>query len=90
MNVVPANYSWPEFYSRIINSGKHTFSWNAIVKRLIATKSTIPRWMNVVRGISYRRFGRIKFNEKIYRQLQSENRFVIILNVKLPNFRNFM
>ncbi|MGA7721439.1 MAG: hypothetical protein WCA84_09715 [Ignavibacteriaceae bacterium] len=75
MNVVPANYSWPEFYSRIIDLGKHTFSWNAIVKRLIATKSTIPRWMNVVRAISEEGFGRIKFNEKIYRQLQSEKEF---------------
>jgi hypothetical protein len=75
MNVIPANYSWPEFYSHIIDLGKHTFSWNAIVKRLIATKSTIPRWMNVVRAISEEGFGRIKFNEKIYKQLQSEKGF---------------
>jgi hypothetical protein len=75
MNVVPANYSWPEFYSHVIDLGKHTFSWNAIVKRLIATKSTIPRWMNVVRAISEEGFGRIKFNERIYRQLQSEKEF---------------
>ena len=75
MNVVPANYSWPEFYSHIIDLGKHTFSWKAIGKRLIATKSTIPRWMNVVRAISEEGFGRIKFNEEIYRHLQNETGF---------------
>ena len=31
--------------------------------------------MNVVRAISEEGFGRIKFNEKIYRQLQSEKEF---------------
>jgi len=72
MNVVPANYSWPEFYSHIIDLGKHTFSMKAIGKRLIATKSTIPRWMNVVRAISEEGFGRIKFNKEIYKRLQSE------------------
>jgi hypothetical protein len=75
MNVIPVNYSWPEFYSHIIDLGKHTFSWSAIGRRLIATKSTIPRWMNVVRAISEEGFGRIKFNEEIYRHLLNEKGF---------------
>ncbi|MDR3627292.1 MAG: hypothetical protein P4L45_10690 [Ignavibacteriaceae bacterium] len=75
MNVIPANYSWPEFYSHIIDLGKHTFSWSAIGRRLIATKSTIPRWMNVVRAISEEGFGRIKFNEEIYKRLLNEKEF---------------
>ncbi len=75
MNVIPANYSWPEFYSHIIDLGKHTFSWKAISKRLIATKATIPRWMNVVRAISEEGFGRIKFNQEIYKLLQNKKGF---------------
>jgi hypothetical protein len=75
MNVKPINYSWLEFYSQIIGLGKHTFSWKAIAKRLIATKATIPRWMNVVRAISEEGFGRIRYNEEIYKQLKSDNGF---------------
>jgi hypothetical protein len=75
MNVIPANYSWPEFYSHVIDLGKHTFSWKAIARRMVATKATIPRWMNVVRAISEEGFGRIKFNEEIYRKLQNESKF---------------
>jgi len=80
MNVVPANYSWPEFYSHIIDLGKHTFSWKAIAKRLIATKATIPRWMNVVRAISEEGFGRIRFNEEIYKHLQTKKNSATILS----------
>jgi hypothetical protein len=89
MNVAPANYSWPEFYSHVIDLGKHTFSWKAIGRRIIATKSTIPRWMNVVRAISEEGFGRIKFNEEIYRRLQSDREFRNYFEqetTKLPQF----
>jgi hypothetical protein len=94
MNVVPANYSWPEFYSHIIDLGKHTFSWKAIAKRLIATKATIPRWMNVVRAISEEGFGRIRFNEEIYKHLQNEKGFRNYFEqetTELPQFyKNFV
>lgn len=75
MNVKPVNYSWPEFYSHIINLGEHTFSWSAILKRLAATKAFIPRWMNVVRAISEEGFGRVAYNKKIFQQLNSDVRF---------------
>jgi hypothetical protein len=75
MNVKPMNYSWTDFYSRIINLGEHTFSWNAIIKRLIATKAFIPRWMNVVRAISEEGFGRVAYNKEILKQLNSDSKF---------------
>lgn len=75
MNVKPKNYSWPEFYSHIINLGEHTFSWKAIVKRLIATNAFIPRWMNVVRAISEEGFGRIAYNKTILMYLNSDTKF---------------
>jgi hypothetical protein len=75
MNIKPINYSWTEFYSHIINLGEHTFSWSSILKRLIATKSLIPRWMNVVRAISDEGFGRIAYNKKILTQLNSDIKF---------------
>jgi hypothetical protein len=75
MNVKPINYSWTEFYSHIISLGEHTFSWSAIMKRLVATKAFIPRWMNVVRAISSEGFGRIAYNKEILRQLNSDKKF---------------
>ncbi len=75
MNVKPMNYSWTEFYSNIIGLGEHTFSWSAIMKRLIATKAFIPRWMNVVRAISEEGFGRVAYNKKILKQLTTDTKF---------------
>jgi hypothetical protein len=75
MNVKPINYSWTEFYSHIIDLGEHTFSWSAILKRLVATKAFIPRWMNVVRAISEEGFGRVAYNKKILKLLNTDKKF---------------
>ena len=75
MNVKPINYSWTEFYSHIIDLGEHTFSWSAILKRLVATKAFIPRWMNVVRAISEEGFGRVAYNKRILKQLNTDKKF---------------
>jgi len=75
MNLKPKNYTWPEFYSHVISLGEHTFSWKAIINRLVATNSFIPRWMNVVRAISEEGFGRIAYNKEILKQLNSDSQF---------------
>ena len=75
MNVKPKNYSWQELYSHIISLGEHTFSWSAIIKRLIATNAFIPRWMNVVRAVSEEGFGRVAFNKEILMHLNSDTKF---------------
>jgi len=89
MNVKPINYSWTEFYSHVISLGEHTFSWGAILKRMIATKALIPRWMNVVRAISSEGFGRIAYNKEILKQLNSDTKFRAYFEqetTKLPPF----
>ena len=75
MNVVPKNYSWPEFYSSVISLGEHTYSWKAIFNRMIATKAFIPRWMNVVRGISEEGTGRVAYNREILNLLNTDTKF---------------
>ena len=75
MNVMPLNYSWTEFYSHVIDLGEHTFAWSAIIKRMMATKAYIPRWMNVVRAISEEGFGRVAFNKEILKRLNSDMKF---------------
>lgn len=75
MNVKPKNYSWRGFYDQVIGLSKYTFSWNAIVKRLRATKTIIPRWMNLVRAVSSEGFGRIRYNIEVRRRLDSDLQF---------------
>jgi hypothetical protein len=89
MNIKPKNYSWQEFYTHIISLGEHTFSWNAILRRMIATKAFIPRWMNVVRAISEEGFGRIAYHKKILMQLNSDANFRAYFEqetMELPQF----
>jgi hypothetical protein len=75
MNVRPANYSWPEFYDGVIAVTSHTFSWDAIVKRLGANRGALPRVMNVVRAISSEGFGRMRYYREIRRLLDADTGF---------------
>lgn len=65
MNVVPRNYRWPEFYDRLVDLSRYSFSGRAILKRIPATPTMIPKWMNVVRGMSSEGWGRIRYHETI-------------------------
>jgi hypothetical protein len=75
MNVKPKNYSWPEFYGHVIDLVKYTYSWSAILKRVKSNRSTIPRWMNVVRAVSSEGFGRIKYHGEVRRRLDVDRPF---------------
>ncbi len=75
MNVRPKNYSWTDFYDRVINLSKHTFSWRAIINRYRAIKATTPRWMNVVRAVSSEGFGRIRYYTEVRRRLCDDPQF---------------
>ena len=45
------------------------------MKRLVATKAFIPRWINVVRAIFSEGFGRVAYNKEILRLLNSDKKF---------------
>ncbi len=72
MNVKPLHYSWPEFYSRLIDLKKHSFSVKAIARRAQATAGWIPKWMNVVRAISSEGWGRIKYHSDMLARLETD------------------
>ncbi len=89
MNVAPRNYTWPEFYDRLIDLSEYSFSWRAIGRRLAATRGAIPRWMNVVRAISSEGWGRIEYHTTIRRLLQEDpsvRRFMQGETDRLPDF----
>ncbi|HEX2451410.1 MAG TPA: hypothetical protein VHJ69_09715 [Gemmatimonadales bacterium] len=72
MNVRPRHYDWPEFYDRLVDLSRYSFSWRAIRRRLTANREAIPRWMNVVRAVSSEGFGRIKYHTRIRTLLDSD------------------
>ena len=89
MNVKPKNYSWPEFYTHVIDLSKHTFSPWTIAKRLGANSGMVPAWMNFVRAVSSEGFGRIKYNTKVLQSLENDiqfRRYFERETVELPGF----
>jgi len=72
MNVLPMNYSWTEFYDHLIDLTSYSFSWRAIARRIPATGTIIPKWLNVVRATSSEGFGRIRYNRTIRRLLDTD------------------
>lgn len=72
MNVKPRNYSWTEFFDHLIDVTAYSYSTRMIVRRFLANRETIPRWLNVVRGFSSERFGRISYFTDIRRRLESD------------------
>jgi hypothetical protein len=75
MNVIPKNYTFPEFYKRVLDLKKHSFSKKAIARRFKANKSSIPGWMNLMRAVSSEGFGRIKYIASLIQQLETDRQF---------------
>jgi hypothetical protein len=73
MNVQPKHYSWTEFYDGLIDVTSYSFSWRAIARRVPATATMIPKWMNVVRAVSSEGFGRIRYHTTIRRLLDTDS-----------------
>ena len=75
MNVKPRNYTYPEFYKRVLDLMKYSFSIKAIARRFKANKSSIPGWMNVIRAVSSEGFGRIKYISTLIQLLETDRQF---------------
>ena len=89
MNVKPKHYGWRGFYDHVIDVTKYTFSWRSIARRFTATRTAIPRWMNVVRAVSSEGFGRIRYYSEVRRRLDSDQavrRYFDQTTTELPQF----
>jgi hypothetical protein len=71
-NVRPKHYTWNALYDNVIGLRKHSFSWQAVARRFDANRGTIPRWMNAVRALSSEGAGRIRYDSRIRRLLDSD------------------
>ena len=72
MNVKPKNYEWGPFYDQVIDLTRHSFSMRSIARRFKATRTTIPRWMNVVRAVSSEGNGRIQYHSAVRKLLDTD------------------
>ena len=72
MNLRPRNYAWPEFYEHLIGLTSYSFSRKAILRRLVATRAFVPRWLNVVRAISSEGHGRTRYHRQILHFLKND------------------
>lgn len=72
MNLKPKHYSWPQFYDHLIDVTKYSYSSRLIFRRFMANGETIPRWLNVVRGLSSERFGRVSYFTEIRKRLETD------------------
>ncbi len=89
MNIKPKNYSWPDFYGRLIDVTKYSFSPRLIFRRFLANGETIPRGLNIVRGLSSEHFGRIKYFNEIRRRLDTDRplrRFFEQETMEIPEY----
>jgi len=91
MNVRPLNYTWPEFYDRVIDLTTYSFSVPATWRRFQANAKAgaIPRWMNVVRSVSAEGWGRMRYHAGIRRKFDRDPQFLSFFNQEtetLPKF----
>ena len=75
MNVKPLHYTWPAFYSHVIDLVRHTFSPRMMMKRLQANRGVIPRGMNLLRAISSEGSGRRAYYTRVRHLLDTDVRF---------------
>jgi hypothetical protein len=75
MNIEPKNYSWDGFYEHVIDLTRYSFSRRSILKRAFATRTFIPKWLNVIRAISSEGYGRIEYYSEIRRRLHADPQF---------------
>jgi hypothetical protein len=89
MNIKPKNYSWLDFYDHLIDVTDYSYSLRLIFRRFLANREIIPRWLNIVRGLSSERFDRIKYFTEIRRQLNTDRplrRFLEQETTEIPEY----
>ncbi len=65
MNVRPLNYSWPEFYDRLVDVFAYTFSRRAVGRRFMANRHWTSRIEQAFRAVSAEWRNRIAYHRKM-------------------------
>jgi hypothetical protein len=75
MNVRVKNYSWRDFYDRVVDLTRYSFSWRALFNRFRANRGILVRWMHLLRSVSTEGFGRVRYYSQIRQRLDSDAQF---------------
>lgn len=75
MNLKPKNYEWVDFYDKLIDLTKYSFSKKALYRRFMATPDTTSKWMNFMRSVSWEGYGRINFFKMVRKHLIEDRSF---------------
>jgi hypothetical protein len=75
-NVRPKNYSYPEFYDHVIDLKRYSVAPRVMWRRFQANKNPVPRWMNLVRGITSHSKGRYMNNAQIRNRMATDREFI--------------
>ncbi len=72
MNVVPKNYEWTAFYDHLLSLERYAFSWPQIARRFRINEGATSKWINLLRGTSSERFGRVKQHQRVRSMLDTD------------------
>lgn len=89
MNVRPVHFSWTAFYDQMIGLHQHAFSKSLILKRFLSNRGLIPRLTNLIRGMTFEGWGKIKYFQRIRHLLDEDRefrRFFEQESTKVPDF----
>jgi hypothetical protein len=75
MNVRPKNYEWTQFYDNMIDLHEHAFSKRSMWNRLRATRGSIPKAMNIVRGVSAEGWRKTQYFGEVRNRLETDTQF---------------
>jgi hypothetical protein len=89
MNVTPQNYDLADFYDRMIDLRRHSFSWRLIGRRFRANSMLMARGLNFIRAVSSEGFGRIRYDRTVRGLLDTDpavRRFLSTGSTTVPPF----
>lgn len=89
MNVRPLHYDWPEFYDRMIDLCRHSFSPRSIFNRLRANRGPVPRAMNVIRAVSSEGWAKTRYFAQFRQRLDTDRplrRFLDGETTEIPEY----
>ena len=85
MNVIPANYDWPDFYDRVAAVTRHALGWRGVRRRFAANRG-MARLFNLFRGATT---GRPAYQAAMAAMARSDpamRRFLDGESAELPSF----
>jgi hypothetical protein len=73
MNVIPKNYTWSEFYRRVVDVHAYSFSPRAMARRLWQNRRSYVALEQVFRSSTSDRFNRLGYHRKMRRWIESDS-----------------